>query len=44
LGRAGLAFADELRNNYVVKNNESDKTRDQVARVILEGGPMTAAD
>ena len=39
-----MAFTGELRNNYVVKNNESDKTRDQVARVILEGGPMTAAD
>ena len=39
-----MAFALELRNNYVVKKNEPDKTRDQVARVILEGGPMTAAD
>ena len=34
---------DELRNTYVVKKAEPDKTRDQVARTILEGGPATAA-
>jgi predicted ArsR family transcriptional regulator len=34
----------ELRNTYVVKRSEPDKTRDQVARTILEGGPATAAD
>jgi len=27
-----------------VKKNEPDKTRDQVARTILEGGPASAAD
>ena len=39
----GLALSDELRNTYVVKKAEPDKTRDQVARTILEGGPATAA-
>jgi len=39
----GLALGDELRNTYVVKKTEPDKTRDQVARTILEGGPATAA-
>jgi predicted ArsR family transcriptional regulator len=38
-----LALGSELRNTYVVKKSESDKTRDQVARTILEGGPATAA-
>jgi predicted ArsR family transcriptional regulator len=38
-----LALEDELRNTYVVKKTEPDKTRDQVARTILEGGPSTAA-
>jgi hypothetical protein len=38
-----LALRDELRNTYVVKKAEPDKTRDQVARTILEGGPATAA-
>jgi len=38
-----LALLDELRNTYVVKKAEPDKTRDQVARTILEGGPATAA-
>jgi predicted ArsR family transcriptional regulator len=40
----GLALIAELRNTYVVKKNEPDKTRDQIARTILEGGPATAAD
>lgn len=39
-----LALIKELRNTYVVKRSEPDKTRDQVARTILEGGPATAAD
>ena len=39
----GLALNDELRNTYVVKKAEPDKTRDQVARTILEGGPASAA-
>ena len=34
----------ELRNTYVVKKNEPDKTRDLVARSILERGPATAVD
>ena len=34
----------ELRNTYVVKNIEPDRTRDQVARTILEHGPATAVD
>jgi predicted ArsR family transcriptional regulator len=38
-----LALSVELRNTYVVKKAEPDKTRDQVARTILEGGPATAA-
>ena len=38
-----MALNDELRNTYVVKKAEPDKTRDQVARTILEGGPATAA-
>ena len=38
-----MALRDELRNTYVVKKTEPDKTRDQVARTILEGGPATAA-
>lgn len=38
-----MALAQELRNTYVVKKTEPDKTRDQVARTILEGGPSTAA-
>jgi len=40
----GLALAQELRNTYVVKKSEPDKTRDQVARTILEGGPASAVD
>ena len=40
----GLALAGELRNTYVVKKSEPDKTRDQVARTILEGGPASAVD
>lgn len=40
---AGLALIIELRNNYVVKKSEPDKTRNQVARAILESGPATAA-
>ena len=39
-----LALIAELRNTYVVKKSEPDKTRDQVARTILEGGPASAAD
>lgn len=38
-----MALGVELRNTYVVKKAEPDKTRDQVARTILEGGPATAA-
>jgi predicted ArsR family transcriptional regulator len=38
-----LALADELRNTSVMKKSGPDKTRDQVARTILEGGPTTAA-
>ena len=33
----------ELRNTSVVKKSEPDRTRVQVARAILEGGPATAA-
>ena len=40
----GLALGDELRNTYVVKKIEPDKTRDQVARRILEFGPATAVE
>jgi len=39
-----LALLGELRNTYVVKKSEPDKTRDQVARTILEGGPASAVD
>ncbi len=38
-----MAKTAELRNTSVVKKIE-DKTRDQVARTILENGPLTAAD
>lgn len=38
-----MALIIELRNNYVVKKSEPDKTRNQVARAILESGPATAA-
>ena len=41
---ARLATFGELRNTYVVKNNEPDRTRDQVARMILESGPATAVE
>jgi predicted ArsR family transcriptional regulator len=34
----------ELRNTTVVKKTEPDRTRDQVAKAILEGGPATAVD
>ena len=37
-----MARKAELRNTYVVKKNEPDKTRDQIARTILENGPATA--
>ena len=36
-----MAQSEELRNNIVVKKRE-DKTRDLVARSILENGPATA--
>lgn len=36
-----VAALDELRNNTVVKKTE-DRTRDLVARTILENGPATA--
>jgi predicted ArsR family transcriptional regulator len=39
-----LAVLAELRNTYVVKNKDQDRTRDQVARSILESGPATAVD
>ncbi len=39
-----MALSLELRNTSVVKKNEPDKTRDQVARAILERGPATAVD
>jgi len=39
-----LATFNELRNTYVVKKSEPDRTRDQVARHILETGPSTAID
>ena len=39
-----MALLGELRNTSVVKKSEPDKTRDQVARTILEGGPASAAD
>ncbi len=38
-----LAKRRELRNTYVVKKSE-DKTRDLVARAILENGPQSAVD
>ena len=38
-----VAQCRELRNNTVVKKTE-DKTRDQVAKAILEGGPATAGE
>ncbi len=38
-----LAKRGELRNTIVVKKGE-DKTRDLVARTILENGPQSAAD
>jgi predicted ArsR family transcriptional regulator len=41
---AGVAPIVDLRNTYVVKKNEADRTRDLVARAILENGPATAAD
>jgi len=39
-----VAHGEELRNTYVVKRIEADKTRDQVARAILESGPASAVD
>ncbi len=39
-----MAKLNELRNTYVVKKNEQDKTRDLVVRAILERGPATAVD
>lgn len=39
-----MAHWFELRNTYVVKKNEPDKTRNQVARMILENGPASAAE
>ena len=39
-----MALGRELRNTYVVKKSEPDKTRDQVVRSILEFGPATAVD
>ena len=39
-----MAHGEELRNTYVVKRIEADKTRDQVARAILESGPASAVD
>ena len=39
-----MANNEELRNTSVVKRSEPDKTRDQVARTILEGGPATAVE
>jgi predicted ArsR family transcriptional regulator len=42
---AQVADLGELRNTSVVKKTEPDaRTRDQVARAILETGPATAAD
>jgi predicted ArsR family transcriptional regulator len=38
-----VAELADLRNTYVVKKSE-DRTRDQVARAILENGPLTAAE
>ncbi|MEI6867713.1 MAG: transcriptional regulator [Actinomycetes bacterium] len=50
--RAQVAKFGELRNTYVVKNTgklvgsvmEPDRTRDQLARRILEAGPATAVE
>ena len=39
-----MANKGELRNTSVVKRLEPDKTRDQVARAILESGPATAVE
>jgi predicted ArsR family transcriptional regulator len=39
-----VAHGRELRNTYVVKRIEADKTRDQVARAILESGPASAVE
>ena len=39
-----LAKSAELRNTSVVKRIEPDGTREQVARVILEGGPTTTLE
>jgi predicted ArsR family transcriptional regulator len=39
-----VAHRGELRNTYVVKRIEADKTRDQVARAILESGPASAVE
>ena len=39
-----MAHGRELRNTYVVKRIEADKTRDQVARAILESGPASAVE
>ena len=39
-----MAHGEELRNTYVVKRIEADKTRDQVARAILESGPASAVE
>ena len=39
-----MAHRGELRNTYVVKRIEADKTRDQVARAILESGPASAVE
>ena len=44
-GLSQLAGGDELRNNIVVKTDLQSpdlRTRDQVARAILEAGPSTA--
>ncbi|MEI6220430.1 MAG: transcriptional regulator, partial [Actinomycetes bacterium] len=38
-----MAQKGELRNTIVVKKSE-DRTRDLVARSILENGPQSAAD
>lgn len=38
-----MAQIQHLRNTYVVKKSE-DRTRDQIARTILENGPLSAAD
>jgi predicted ArsR family transcriptional regulator len=39
-----VAKSSELRNTSVVKKMEPDKTRNQVARAILERGPATAVE